>query len=212
MTTDLNPRKTGFGPVLLALLLTALVVGCSTPTAQVRSADADRVITDIVTREDAAALSVAVQSNGPVPYTAEKQEAPLGLLLKFPGTGLDNLKEVYLPPENDTIAAIRTSESDENGRTAAIFITLKREATYDLAPQQSGVQVVFARPAVAAVAAPAAPPAPIALPPPPPVVAATALKGVTATSSKEGAVIKIEADGALQNYKAFTLSDGPRIV
>jgi type IV pilus assembly protein PilQ len=44
------------------------------------------------------------------------------------------------------------------------------------------------------------------------VVAATALKGVTATSSKEGAVIKIEADGALQNYKAFTLSDGPRIV
>jgi type IV pilus assembly protein PilQ len=212
MMTDLNPRKTGFGPVLLAVLLTALAVGCSSPTAQVKSADADRVITDIVTREDAAALSVAVQSNGPVPYTAEKQEAPLGLWLKFPGTGLDNLKEAYFPPENDTIAAIRTSESAENGRTAAIFIALKREAAYDLEPLQSGVQVVFARPAVAAVAAPAPPPAPIAPPAPRPVVAATALKGVTATSSKEGAVIKIEADGALKGYKAFTLSDSPRIV
>ena len=211
MMTDLNPRKTGFGPLLVAVLLAALAAGCSSPSAQVKSADADRVITDIVTREDAAALSVAVRSNGPVPYTAEKQEAPLGLWLKFPGTGLDNLKEVYFPPENDTVAAIRTSESAENGRTAAIFIALKREAAYDLAPQDTGVQVVFARPEVAAVAAPA-PPAPVAPPAPRPVVAATALKGVTATSSKDGAVIKIEADGALKDYKAFTLSDAPRIV
>jgi type IV pilus assembly protein PilQ len=59
---------------------------------------------------------------------------------------------------------------------------------------------------------PSAPAAPAAPPAPRPVVAATALKGVTATSSKEGAVIKIEADGALKSYKAFTLSDGPRIV
>jgi type IV pilus assembly protein PilQ len=44
------------------------------------------------------------------------------------------------------------------------------------------------------------------------VVAATALKSVTTTSSKDGTVIKIEADGALKNYKAFTLSDTPRIV
>jgi type IV pilus assembly protein PilQ len=211
MMTDLNPRKTGFGPLLVAVLLAALAVGCSSPSAQVKSADADRVITDIVTREDAAALSVAVRSNGPVPYTAEKQEAPLGLWLKFPGTGLDNLKEVYFPPENDTVAAIRTSESAENGRTAAIFIALKREAAYDLSPQDTGVQVVFERPVVAAAAAPA-PPAPVAPPAPRPVVAATALKGVTATSSKDGAVIKIEADGALKDYKAFTLSDGPRIV
>lgn len=212
MMTDLNTRKTGFGPVLIAVLLAALAVGCASPSAQVRSADADRVITDIVTWEDAAALSVSIRSNGPVPYAAEKQEAPLGLWLKFPGTGLDNLKEVYFPPDNDTVAAIRTSESAENGRTAAIFIALKREAVYDLAAQDTGVQVVFARPApVAAVAAPvfSAPPAP---PAPRPVVAATALKGVTATSSKDGAVIKIEADGALKNYKAFTLSDGPRIV
>ena len=167
MMTDLNTRKTVFGPVLIVALLAALAVGCASPSAQVKSADADRVITDIVTREDAAALSVAVRSNGPIPHTAEKQEAPLGLWLKFPGTGLDNLKEVYFPPDNDTVAAIRTSESAENGRTASIFIALKRDAAYDLAPQDSGVQVVFDRPApVAAVAAPA-PSVPAVTPPRP---------------------------------------------
>ena len=214
MMTDLNTRKTGFGPVLIVALLAALAVGCASPSAQVQSADADRVITDIVTREDAAALSVAVRSNGPIPYTAEKQEAPLGLWLKFPGTGLDNLKEVYFPPDNDTVAAIRTSESAENGRTASIFIALKRDAAYDLAPQATGVQVVFDRPAPVAVVAAPAPSVPAATPPPAPrpVVAATALKSVTTTASKDGTVIKIEADGALKNYKAFTLSDTPRIV
>ena len=214
MMTDLNTRKTGFGPVLIVALLAALAVGCASPSAQVQSADADRVITDIVTREDAAALSVAVRSNGPIPYTAEKQEAPLGLWLKFPGTGLDNLKEVYFPPDNDTVAAIRTSESAENGRTASIFIALKRDAAYDLAPQDTGVQVVFDRPAPVAVVAAPAPSVPAATPPPAPrpVVAATALKSVTTTASKDGTVIKIEADGALMNYKAFTLSDTPRIV
>ncbi len=214
MMTDLNTRKTGFGPVLIVALLAALAVGCASPSAQVQSADADRVITDIVTREDAAALSVAVRSNGPIPYTAEKQEAPLGLWLKFPGTGLDNLKEVYFPPDNDTVAAIRTSESAENGRTASIFIALKRDAAYDLAPQDTGVQVVFDRPAPVAVVAAPAPSVPAVTPPPAPrpVVAATALKSVTTTASKDGTVIKIEADGALKNYKAFTLSDTPRIV
>ena len=214
MMTDLNTRKTGFGPVLIVALLAALAVGCASPSAQVQSADADRVITDIVTREDAAALSVAVRSNGPIPYTAEKQEAPLGLWLKFPGTGLDNLKEVYFPPDNDTVAAIRTSESAENGRTASIFIALKRDAAYDFAPQATGVQVVFDRPAPVAVVAAPAPSEPAVTPPPAPrpVVAATALKSVTTTASKDGTVIKIEADGALKNYKAFTLSDTPRIV
>jgi type IV pilus assembly protein PilQ len=214
MMTDLNTRKSGFGPVLIVALLAALAVGCASPSAQVKSADADRVITDIVTREDAAALSVAVRSNGPIPYTAEKQEAPLGLWLRFPGTGLDNLKEVYFPPDNDTVAAIRTSESTDNGRTASIFIALKREATYDFAPQDTGVQVVFDRPAPVAVVAAPAPSVPAVTPPPAPrpVVAATALKSVTTTASKDGTVIKIEADGALKNFKAFTLSDTPRIV
>jgi type IV pilus assembly protein PilQ len=62
--------------------------------------------------------------------------------------------------------------------------------------------------------APAPDPAGSAADPPAPqaVVAATALKSVTATPSQGGTVIKIEADGALKDYKAFTLSDTPRIV
>jgi hypothetical protein len=42
---------------------------------------------------------------------------------------------------------------------------------------------------------------------------ATALVNVNATSSKGGAVMTVEADGALRDYKAFTLTESPpRIV
>ena len=44
-------------------------------------------------------------------------------------------------------------------------------------------------------------------------VAATALVGVNAEPSKDGTVVHVEADGALQNYKSFTLTESPpRIV
>jgi outer membrane protein TolC len=44
-------------------------------------------------------------------------------------------------------------------------------------------------------------------------VPATALISVKATASDNGAVIQVEADGALQNYKSFTLAENPpRIV
>ena len=65
---------------------------------------------------------------------------------------------------------------------------------------------------IAEISLPAPVPEPAAPPEPRPVVAATALKSVTATPSKDGAVIKIEANGTLKDYKAFTLSDSPRIV
>jgi hypothetical protein len=48
---------------------------------------------------------------------------------------------------------------------------------------------------------------------PKPRVPATALVGVNPTPSKDGAVIHVEADGALENYKSFTLTEAPpRIV
>jgi type IV pilus assembly protein PilQ len=46
-----------------------------------------------------------------------------------------------------------------------------------------------------------------------PRVAATALVGVKSASSKDETVIHVEADGALENYKSFTLTENPpRIV
>jgi type IV pilus assembly protein PilQ len=88
--------------------------------------------------------------------------------------------------------------------------------TQEVVPETASVPEPPQSASIAEVSLPAPSPAqatPAAEPPAPsPVVPATALKGVTATSSKDGVVIKIEANGALKDYQAFTLSDNPRIV
>ncbi|HSM88970.1 MAG TPA: AMIN domain-containing protein, partial [Desulfobacterales bacterium] len=222
MTTNLSTHRNFIASALIAVFLAALTAGCASQnSAQVKSAEADRLITDIVSREDAAGLSVTVKGSEQLAYTAVKQDAPLGVLFHFPGTGLDNLKQVYYPPENDTISSIRASEFYENGRTSSIFISLKSDVAYELSPEGADLKIVFPK-----SGAPAAkvgqPPSiqesdtdKIASPPPAPksLVPATALVSVNATPSKDGAVIQVMADGALQNYKSFTLAESPpRIV
>jgi type IV pilus assembly protein PilQ len=222
MTTNLSIHRNFIAPALIAVFLAVLVAGCASPnTAQVKSTEADRLITDIVSREDAASLSVTVKGSQQLTYTAVKQDAPLGVLFLFPDTGLDNLKEVYYPPENETISSIRASEFFENGRTSRIFISLKGDVAYELSPEGADLTIVFPKagaPTATASQAPmikesdvdkaaAQPPAPKSL------VPATALVSVNATPSQDGVVITIEADGALKNYKSFTLSENPpRIV
>jgi type IV pilus assembly protein PilQ len=222
MTTNLSIHRNFIAPALIAVFLAAVVAGCASPnTAQVKSAEADRLIIDIVSREDATGLSVTVKGSQQLTYTAVKQDAPLGVLFHFPDTGLDNLKEVYYPPENETISSIRTSEFYENGRTSRIFISLKGDVAYELSPEGADLKIVFPKagaPAATSSQAPlikesdvdkaaAQPPAPKNL------VPATALISVNATPSKDGAVINVEADGALQTYKSFTLTESPpRIV
>jgi type IV pilus assembly protein PilQ len=222
MTTNLSIHRNLIAPALIAVFLAAVMAGCASQnSAQMKSAEADRLITDIVSREDAAGLSVTVKGNEQLSYTAVKQDAPLGVLFQFPGTGLDNLKEVYYPPENETISSIRASESNANGRTSRIFIALKSDVAYELSPEGADLKIVFPNAGApeAQVSQPpsiqesdtdkaaATPPAPKS------VVPATALVSVNAESSKDGAIIRVEADGALQDYKSFTLTENPpRIV
>jgi type IV pilus assembly protein PilQ len=222
MTTKFNTPRNFIAFALIALFLAAVETGCASQnTAQVKSADPDRLITDIVTREDATSLSVTVKGSQPLTYTSVKQDAPIGVLFHFPGTGLDNLKEVYYPPENEMISSIRASEFNEGGRTSRIFISLKSDLAYELSPEGTNLKIVFPKAgSPAAQASPALlikesdvdkaadqPPAPKNL------VPATALVSVNAEPSKDGAVIHVEADGALQNYKSLTLTENPpRIV
>ena len=114
MMTYPNTKRRFIIPVLIALFLTAGLTGCASQSAtQVKRAEGDKLITDIVTSEDAANLFVTVKGSQRLAYTAVKQDFPLGVQFYFPGTGLDNLKESYYPPENDTISTIRATEVAE---------------------------------------------------------------------------------------------------
>ncbi|HSO63003.1 MAG TPA: type IV pilus secretin PilQ [Desulfobacterales bacterium] len=225
MMTYPNTKRRFINPVLIALLLTAGLTGCaSQSTTQVKRAEADKLITDIITSEDAENLFVTVKGSQRLAYTAVKQDFPLGVQFYFPGTALDNLKESYYPPENDTISAIRATEVAEGEQASRIFIALKRDAAFELTPEGADIKIAFRRATAAAaagqpaaiketdVAAAAAPPAPAAVPAKP-WSAATEITGVKATSGPDGALITVEANGALQDYKSFTLAENPpRIV
>jgi len=222
MMTNLSTCRTFWASTFIAVFLAAVMTGCASQnTAQVKSAEEDRLITDIVSREDAASLSVTVKGNQQLAYTAVKQDAPLGVLFQFPATGLDHLKEIYYPPENDTIGSIRATEVDENGKTSRIFISLKRDVAYELSPEGADLTIVFPKTGAAALKSGSAsliqesdtdqaavqPAVSKSLAP------ATTLVNVNATSSPGGAVVAVEADGALRDYKSFTLTESPpRIV
>ncbi len=224
MMTYPNTKRRFINPVLIALLLTAGLTGCaSQSTTQVKRAEADKLITDIVTSEDAENLFVTVKGSQRLAYTAVKQDFPLGVQFYFPGTALDNLKESYYPPENDTISAIRATEVAEGEQASRIFIALKRDAAFELTPEGADIKIAFRRATAAAaavqpaaiketdMAAAAAPAA--AVVPAKPWSAATEITGVNATSGPDGALITVEANGALQDYKSFTLTEAPpRIV
>jgi len=202
---------------MIAFSLASLVLGCASQNkATVKDAAETKRITDITTSEDAASTIVTVKGNQTLTYTALKQDFPLGVLFHFPETALDNIKTVYYPPENDAISSIRATEIEEDGKTSRVFIALKKDVPYDIAPDEAGLHILFPKtgaPAAATktqdvlpTAAKKEPALPLAKTTAPP---ATRLTSVAATPLKQNVVINVKADGAIKNYKSFTMEENP---
>ncbi len=203
---------------VLVLVLFAWLAACSShSTAELKPAESPKLITDIVTSEDANATIITVKGNRTLSYTSVKQSFPLGLLLHFPETGLDDIKEVYYLPENDTIHAIRTAEIREDEKAVRIFIALKRDVPYDLSPAEAGLNISFPKAQESA-------PAPIAHAPEQPQVQAPSyaneitvpeaerLESVTVTPLTDSAIVTVNADGAVRDYRTLTMENPARIV
>ena len=214
--------------VLIILLTSPMIVlcGCASNQGAGVNAEGQKIITDIATSDDDDATSVSVKGNRLLTYTSNKQVFPLGVVFYFPETTLGNIDTVYEPSENNIISSIRANEIKENDQTPTtrLFIGLKRDALYDISPDETGLKITFpkATRVNAAVEAPAAK-APAAAqkpepkkPLPPPVrkdvSAATRLQSVTATALQKNVVINIKANGRIKKFKSFTVDNPPRIV
>ena len=223
---------------VMALMTVAMLVACaSKTTTPATSTPASKMITDIVTGEDSAATIVTVKGNQPLTYTAVKQDFPQGVLFHFPNTALDNINNVYYPPNNQTIGSIRASEVENGGKTTRVFVALKQDVPYSLKPDGSDLVITFPHPTVQAAPAPAAAakpepkksaapaakkagaaakpepkksaaPAPKKAGAPP----ATMLKRITTNDHKDHLAINIVANGMVIDHKAFTLKNPDRIV
>ena len=212
--------KKVFKPVQLSIILLSFAACVSQNTANVKTVGESKLITDIITSEDAQSTIVTVKGNDTLTYTAIKQELPLGLLVHFPETALDNIKPVYYPPGNDALNSIRATQIEEEGVTSRIFISLKQDFSYSLQPDDTGLHIYFSKtdsPAVESTTQEV----PVAkietTPEPEPEIAqalpATRIISVVATPLKKNVVIDVKADGTIKNYKSFTIAGDPsRIV
>ena len=216
MINQFTTRRKIFLWFIMLVALIAWFTGCaSNKAADVKAKGAKR-ITGITTTVTANSVIVTISGNQPLTYTAIKQVFPMGVLFHFPETALATDKTVMTPPENEIISSVKATELVENkSTTSRIFIAMKADAPYDLNPQDSGLQVSFPK----AVAGAATTPAPVAKKSPAQqpskkdFPAASRLKTVTATALKSNVVVNVKADGAIKDYKSFTI-DGkqPRIV
>ena len=134
-----------FKPIQLSIILLSFAACASQNAVNVKTAGETKLITEIITSEDAKSTIVTVKGNDTLTYTAIKQEFPLGLLVHFPETALDNIETVYYPSETDTLNSIRATQIEEDGVTSRIFIALKQDLSYNIKPDDNGLHIYFSK-------------------------------------------------------------------
>ena len=201
------PKKLAVSVSLFMLM--GMLFGCATDQALDAEVEETRRITTITTSENDEAVFVFIKGNQNLEYTAMRQMVPRGVIVDFPNTGLENLKSVYTPPENNIISSIKIKETFEDQTIQAqLFISLKAAAPYDLDPFEGGVKISFskaaARPLVEIKAKAEIPVMNLPV--------ATQLEAITATLLKNKIIVNVKADGTIKQYTSFTLDSPPRIV
>jgi hypothetical protein len=203
-------------PGMYLALMIVLFFGCAShPAVNVRESGPKR-ITDIVFIKSSESLEFTIKTNQLLIYSANKQDFPIGVLLYFSDTSLDLDRSVYTPPENEVISSIKAHEIvEDNSTSIRIFFALKKESPYNLTNDDAGVKITFPRTTALSPAKPQKklaaekPPAKIVKKSPP---SAKDLKKVTTTPQTNNLAIEVKADGAIKNFKSFTLDNPDRIV
>ena len=136
-----------FGFFLLAL--PTLFAGCASNTTTVKETQKPMVesakpkrITQISIAEDSESSIVRIGGNELLSYTSVKQPFPLGVLLYFPETVLDNIQSNF-SPESDIVAGIKSSELSAKGHASRIEISLKKDVSYEVVREDTGLKIVF---------------------------------------------------------------------
>ena len=220
MINQFTSRRKIFFWIIPLVVLIAWFAGCASNKGADVKTKGNKRITGITTTVTANSVIVTINGNQPLTYTAIKQVFPMGVLFHFPETSLATDKTVSLAPENEIIGSIKATELVENkSTTSRIFIAMKTDAPYDLNPQDSGLQVSFPKAAAGTVVTPipvakkSSAPQTAQRPSIKDLPAASQIKTVTATPLKNNVVVSVKADGAIKDFKSFTI-DGkqPRIV
>jgi len=221
-------KKRGIKALAIFLGLSMVIfMGCVvSKTAKKADTDArdtaePKIIKEIITGEDSESSMVMIRGNRLLTYTSVKQPYPLGVLLYFPETALENIeKEMTL--ESDIIETINASELSDNGQTARIEILLKKDITYEINREDTGIVISFSKAGETVTAAEPEVtqeelPTETAdvseeMPSEESMLAATQLESVEAMQLEKSVKVFVRADGAIKDYKSFTIESPARIV
>jgi len=138
------------------VILLPMFIGCASNTKAVKEtkkltaeSSNPKLITQISEVEDSETSNVRVSGNQLLAYTSVKQSSPLGVLLYFPETDIDNIDTTY-HPESDVVASIKASELTAKGQTASIEILLKEDVPYEVVREEKDLIISFKKPPAAA--------------------------------------------------------------
>jgi len=131
------------------LALVTLSAGCASNTTAVKETQKPTVesvqpkrITQISIAEDSESSIVKIGGNQVLSYTSVKQPFPLGVLLYFPETALDNIQSNF-SPESDIVAGITSSELAAKTHASKIEISLKKDISYEVVREDTALKIVF---------------------------------------------------------------------
>ncbi len=132
----------------LGMLMTVLS-GCASNTMAVKETKKDagqsfepKRITDISLSEDSQSSVIWIRGNRLLTYTSVKQPFPPGVLLYFPETDLGDINTDYVP-DSDIVSSIKASELTTQEHTSRVEILLKKDASYEVAREDTGLEISF---------------------------------------------------------------------
>jgi len=212
--------------ISLALII-VLFLGCTSPHKAEEGFLESNRITHMTVSKRSGSFVLTIEGSRPLTYSAEKLVVPMGVVLQFPDTSLELSRRIYIPPENEIVSSVKAIEDDEGqAKSARIFISFKKDTSYDLSADAGRLTVTF--PAAGGPSDDAQPepkivekklepePEPEKQPRPQPVEyrrpTANYLKEVTAKALEDKTRVEVKADGAINDYKSFTLDRPPRII
>jgi len=142
-------RLSRIGAIVFFLgILMAVLAGCASNTMAVKETKEDAVqskpklITDISASEDLKSSVIWIRGNRLLTYTSVKQPFPLGVLLYFPETILGDINTAYVP-NSDIVSSIKASELTTKGHTSRVEILLKKDASYEVTREDTGLKISF---------------------------------------------------------------------
>ncbi|OQW99822.1 MAG: hypothetical protein BWK74_01265, partial [Desulfobacteraceae bacterium A6] len=216
-----------YSAIAIFAVVISLLAGFTSDSYAQQKDQSVAVITGITTNEDGQFANVSITGTRQLTYTSVKQYSPLGILFYLPETLLGSIETSY-KPDSGIISEINISEMAETGHTARILVLLKKDVPYQVADENSGFKISFAKPKEPSVSEKASVTSgtvdekkdekknagiiqedlkPIADAP----KIATRIGSVDLEKSGNGIVIAVKSDGMINDFKSFTLESTPKL-